>query len=97
VANEGRFVAFAPRHQEEEVLKILREFSEGKEARSLARYLIDHLANSRCKECFWHSAVSVQAERGSVAEDLLGEGMDANTSWIVLKFDGSHAWDSAWV
>jgi hydrogenase expression/formation protein HypE len=29
VANEGRFVTFAPKHQEEEVLKILREFSEG--------------------------------------------------------------------
>jgi hydrogenase expression/formation protein HypE len=32
VANEGRFVAFVPKHQEKDALNILRAFPEGKEA-----------------------------------------------------------------
>lgn len=32
VANEGRFIAFVPKHQEDDALKILREFSEGTQA-----------------------------------------------------------------
>lgn len=32
VANEGRFIAFVPKHQEEDAVNIMKEFSEGKEA-----------------------------------------------------------------
>lgn len=32
VANEGRFIAFVPKCQEDEALKVMREFAEGKEA-----------------------------------------------------------------
>jgi hydrogenase expression/formation protein HypE len=39
VANEGRFVVFAPKHQEDEVLKILRAFPEGKEASIIGEVL----------------------------------------------------------
>ncbi len=40
VANEGRFVAFVPKHQEEEALRIMNGFLEGKEA-SLIGEVID--------------------------------------------------------
>lgn len=39
VANEGRFVAFVPKHREKEALKILRAFPEGKEASTIGEVI----------------------------------------------------------
>ncbi len=39
VANEGRFVAFIPKHQEKDTLKILRAFPEGKEVGTIGEVI----------------------------------------------------------
>lgn len=44
VANEGRFVAFVPKHQAGNALKVLNEFSEGREA-SIIGEVIDRSAS----------------------------------------------------
>lgn len=44
VANEGRFVAFVPKHQEDEALRILKHFSDGREASTIG-IVIDQSAS----------------------------------------------------